>query len=271
MDHLQRLHLHDGAREQVPHVVVDLACDAAALGQRGQLHLQVLLLAQPAVLLLQRERRLLHAVAQAAVGGLLGLGAMDAIRQQERQRAAQQQHERGGKRQAHGRGQRRQRPARAHRGMVVPRKIVHREGQKQREGRQCERDEGKRQRRQRRETLRKHLGSRRNHHGHEQGHEQQGLPRHDGEARQTADEHDGFVDDSFHGPMVAGRAPPQPRDAPKEDCSLLRSSGTSFPVVIPSGVPPPVVILSERSESKDLRERETSFAEDPSTRFARSG
>ena len=91
--HLQRLHLHDGAREQVPHVVVYLARDAPALGQRSQPHLEILLVAQAAVLLLERERRLLHVVAQAAVRGELGLEAARAVRQQKGQGAGQRHEE----------------------------------------------------------------------------------------------------------------------------------------------------------------------------------
>ena len=63
MHHLQRLHLHDGAREQMPHVVVDLARDAPALGERGKPDFVVLRGQQVAVLLRQGERRLLLVVA----------------------------------------------------------------------------------------------------------------------------------------------------------------------------------------------------------------
>ena len=49
--HAVRLRLHDGAREQVAHVVVNLTGDARPLGERGQAHLVVLGVQELAVLL----------------------------------------------------------------------------------------------------------------------------------------------------------------------------------------------------------------------------
>ena len=53
--HAKRLRLNHGAREQVPHVVVNLAGDAGALRERCQANLVVLRIEELAVPRLERE------------------------------------------------------------------------------------------------------------------------------------------------------------------------------------------------------------------------
>ena len=73
------------------HVVVYLAGDAAALGQGGQAHLVILRGHELAVLVRQRQRRLLLLVAQGAVAFALLVRALRAPRH-EAGRCAQHGH-----------------------------------------------------------------------------------------------------------------------------------------------------------------------------------
>lgn len=73
VDHAQRFGLQRGARELVAHIVVDLARDAGAFGERRELDFVVLAIGKIAVACLEREGSFLQLVAGTAHALLLAL------------------------------------------------------------------------------------------------------------------------------------------------------------------------------------------------------
>ena len=134
--HLQRLHLHDGARKQVPHVVVYFARYAPALGKRRQPHFVVLRGQQVAVLLRKGQRDLPLLVAQTPVPLAGRGGARRAPRHEDGRHAQQGGSGREGMRAEAQRRHKRHQPRKTHGHMALALQDVCHQRQKRQEDRE---------------------------------------------------------------------------------------------------------------------------------------
>ena len=203
--HLQRLHLQHRSCEQMTHVVVYLAGDAAALGQGGQAHLVVLRGHELAVLVRKRQRRLLLLVAQGAVALALLARAFRAPRHEAGSRA---QHGRGDEQNVLGaqRGRQRHDPGQPH----EPEPLAEQHVRDDRQQRGELRDEQRRQlvrarRREAKPRMRVHVEAARHHDGAQERRDMRAGERRERQKQQAQRNEDDFVDNPIHGHQYSGR------------------------------------------------------------------
>lgn len=86
MDYAQRLRLKRSSRELMPHVIVDLASDARAFGERGELNLIPLAIDEVAVFRTESQSAFLQVIAHMIVADALVLNLRGACREQHRRK-----------------------------------------------------------------------------------------------------------------------------------------------------------------------------------------